>query len=371
MTILTILVLSSIATQNGWLVHAIDPLNLNAHPDASSLPSSSRRDFEFDYGDPSPPPPPIGEVGMPDITTDPPTQSSTISSTLAAGGNDDITPSPMVAASDTVNTTLSPSSLGANEEKTAISSSIGEGINPASTTNPSSLAGTTVFTMATGGNENVTSSQTLVDSNNISGTLSPTSSVGNGDETMVSSSTDAEKKSDVVISSPKPSLGDAGVPSSRPTVARAPNFDVKTQAPTPVPSNDDDEFSDKARGDENNDDGESPAPDLSYPSGYDYWSKRFPTSDPTHRPTHEYISKSGDPFSDEDVDVGDFDDDKNRGSGVGGVISNYLDGVESPEDMEKDKNVQVVAGSLVAVFVVLWLATAHQVMENPDGLCAG
>lgn len=106
-------------------------------------------------------------------------------------------------------------------------------------------------------------------------------------------------------------------------------------------------------------------------SGFDYWNKKYPTVNPTPRPTVEYVPRTDDPLTEEEgeVPVGEFDDDKF--GGIKGKIDTYMQGVESPEDMEKDKNVQVVAGVLVAVFVVLWLVTAHQVMENPDGLCAG
>ncbi|KAL7464932.1 hypothetical protein ACHAXS_005264 [Conticribra weissflogii] len=106
-------------------------------------------------------------------------------------------------------------------------------------------------------------------------------------------------------------------------------------------------------------------------SGFDYWNKKYPTVNPTPRPTVQYVPRTDDPLAEEEgeVPVGEFDDDKY--GGIKGKIDTYMQGVESPEEMENDKNVQVVAGVLVAVFVVLWLVTAHQVMENPDGLCAG
>eukprot|EP00569_Conticribra_weissflogii_P004113 CAMPEP_0171328842 /NCGR_PEP_ID=MMETSP0878-20121228/878_1 /TAXON_ID=67004 /ORGANISM="Thalassiosira weissflogii, Strain CCMP1336" /LENGTH=447 /DNA_ID=CAMNT_0011828723 /DNA_START=13 /DNA_END=1356 /DNA_ORIENTATION=+ len=106
-------------------------------------------------------------------------------------------------------------------------------------------------------------------------------------------------------------------------------------------------------------------------SGFDYWNKKYPTVNPTPRPTVQYVPLTDDPLTEEEgeVPVGEFNDDKF--GGIKGKIDTYMEGVESPEAMEKDKNVQVVAGVLVAVFVVLWLVTAHQVMENPDGLCAG
>jgi len=99
----------------------------------------------------------------------------------------------------------------------------------------------------------------------------------------------------------------------------------------------------------------------------------YPTENPTPKPTFKYISKEGeDPLAEEEEpDVVDFSDDKIFYHGLGGKVGAYLDGVESPQDMEKDKNVQIIAGTLVGVFMVLLLVTAHMVMQYPDGLCAG
>jgi hypothetical protein len=44
--------------------------------------------------------------------------------------------------------------------------------------------------------------------------------------------------------------------------------------------------------------------------------------------------------------------------------------VESPEEMMHDMNVIVAIGATMGVMFVLMLCTAHQVMNNPDGLCA-
>ena len=94
-----------------------------------------------------------------------------------------------------------------------------------------------------------------------------------------------------------------------------------------------------------------------------------PTYKPTPRPSSVYTPKNDDedPISkegEEDFSNGQKDDS------LQGVINTYLDGVESPDEMKSDKNVQVVSISLVVVFLVLLLLTAHLVMEHPDGLCA-
>eukprot|EP01082_Thalassiosira_pseudonana_P014127 g12039.t1 g12039 contig6:1095057-1096237(+) len=148
--------------------------------------------------------------------------------------------------------------------------------------------------------------------------------------------------------------------------------EVATDAPTPNPI----AVGDDGRwGDGPNDNGGLPTPFPSADGGDegswgDEWSKIYPTKSPTPRPTYAYHPKSDDPLNDEDMDIGEFDDDK-KSANLQHEIANYMEGVESPQEMETDKNVQVVAGSLTAVFILLWLLTAHQTMENPDGICAG
>jgi len=97
--------------------------------------------------------------------------------------------------------------------------------------------------------------------------------------------------------------------------------------------------------------------------------------DPTDRPTVIYVPPPGDAdplVEEEEPDVAGFAaEDKVLYHGLGGKTGTYLDGVESPLNMEKDKNVQVVVGILVPLFVVFLLVTAHLVMNHPDGLCAG
>lgn len=71
------------------------------------------------------------------------------------------------------------------------------------------------------------------------------------------------------------------------------------------------------------------------------------------------------------------DDSKNNGDdnvlyhGLGGKVGTYMDSIESPTEMEHDKNVQIVTATLLSIFIVTLLITAHLVMHHPDGLCAG
>ena len=93
------------------------------------------------------------------------------------------------------------------------------------------------------------------------------------------------------------------------------------------------------------------------------------TYKPTPRPSSLYIPMTDDedPISKEGTE--DFSNGQKDDS-LQGMINTYLDGVESPDEMKSDENVQVVAVSLTAVFLILLLLTAHLVMEHPDGLCA-
>jgi len=94
-----------------------------------------------------------------------------------------------------------------------------------------------------------------------------------------------------------------------------------------------------------------------------------PTYKPTPRPISVYIplSDDEDPVAKEGTE--DFSNGQKDDS-LQGMVNAYLDGVESPDEMKSDKNIQVVAVSLVVVFLVLMLVTAHLVMDYPDGLCA-
>ena len=103
-----------------------------------------------------------------------------------------------------------------------------------------------------------------------------------------------------------------------------------------------------------------------------------PTDKPTPRPTALYVpfDESLDPLNNEE---GEKETAGEAGDEIFyhglepqiGPVGKYLDGVGSPEQIEEDKNVQVVGGILLALFLVLILITAHSVMNNPDGLCAG
>jgi hypothetical protein len=117
----------------------------------------------------------------------------------------------------------------------------------------------------------------------------------------------------------------------------------------------------------------TPAPFENDEGGYEWGGATW--VDPTERPTVVYVPPPGDAdplVEEEEPDVAGFAaEDKVLYHGLGGKTGAYLDGVESPLDMEKDKNVQVVVGILVPLFVVFLLVTAHLVMNHPDGLCAG
>ena len=174
-------------------------------------------------------------------------------------------------------------------------------------------------------------------------------------------------------SAPSPT-GEA-VETDTPTPAPSPTGEAaKTDTPTPAPS---------LTGEAVETDTPTPAPSegevedwQSSPWGDPVY--RGPTDKPTGRPTIEYIPMEGpyDPLAEEkQADKKDFNDDEifyhGLGDKLGGTVGDYLDGVESPQEMEKDKNVQVIAGILGSLFLILLLVTAHLVMNHPDGLCAG
>jgi hypothetical protein len=92
----------------------------------------------------------------------------------------------------------------------------------------------------------------------------------------------------------------------------------------------------------------------------------------TTRPTAAYVPPPNDedPLAEEE-EMEEEEEDHVLYHGLGGAAGEYLDGVESPLEMEKDKNVQVAVGILMSLFVILLLVTASLVMNHPDGLCAG
>lgn len=150
-----------------------------------------------------------------------------------------------------------------------------------------------------------------------------------------------------------------------------------TSVPTPAGGGDNEEGTTPSNGSEEGTTRPSynpttPEPTEDYWAGKPYLAPTDPTKAPTDRPTALYVPKGEDPLVEEETpDIGDFSDDKIFYHGLGGKVGTYLDGVETPMEMEKDKNVQVVAGILLGVFLVLVLVTAHLVMNYPDGLCAG
>mmetsp|Transcript_8620 Transcript_8620/g.23274 ORF Transcript_8620/g.23274 Transcript_8620/m.23274 type:complete len:312 (-) Transcript_8620:749-1684(-) len=105
--------------------------------------------------------------------------------------------------------------------------------------------------------------------------------------------------------------------------------------------------------------------------------KTPPTQSPTPRPTHKmkthrpttsptrdiYIPPDVDPIKDEDEDsdsADNWNDDKTANN------SDY----ETLAEMEKDRNVLIALAIVFGVGIILALATAHQMLENPDGCCA-
>jgi hypothetical protein len=91
----------------------------------------------------------------------------------------------------------------------------------------------------------------------------------------------------------------------------------------------------------------------------------------TTRPTAAYIPPPNDEDPLAEEEEMEEEEDHVLYHGLGGTAGAYLDGVESPLEMEKDKNVQVTVGILMSLFVIILLVTASLVMNYPDGLCAG
>lgn len=173
-----------------------------------------------------------------------------------------------------------------------------------------------------------------------------------------------------ITNSPTPGV-ETPVPSPAPTFGGgADGYVEDTPVPTP--------------GDWNESNGqwyedETPSPTYNDNNGGNDWDWGEAS---TPKPTVEYIPKDEveDPLIEElEPDTKDFNKDDvfyhglgdKLGGKVGQQVGKYLDGVESPQEMEKDKNIQVIAGILVGSFMVMMLVTAHLVMQYPDGLCAG
>lgn len=146
-----------------------------------------------------------------------------------------------------------------------------------------------------------------------------------------------------------------------------------TPAPTAVTTRDMDDY-------ESTSGGSIAGPDPTYvptapkgPNNYeDETYSDYPTKTPTTKPTVLYIPKTSiDPVEEETEPAGE---DGIFYHGLGeklGKVGEYLEGVESPQELQKDKNVQLVASVMAVVTLVLLLVTAHMVMQYPDGLCAG
>jgi len=84
----------------------------------------------------------------------------------------------------------------------------------------------------------------------------------------------------------------------------------------------------------------------------------FPTHAPIHAPTSQpvtYVSKE------DDILNKDKDDQEDGWFHKG----------EDVEELPHDKNVIIVMGVLMGIMLLLMVATAHQMMNNPDGICAG
>lgn len=91
----------------------------------------------------------------------------------------------------------------------------------------------------------------------------------------------------------------------------------------------------------------------------------------TSRPTAAYVPPPNDEDPLAEEEEMEEEEDHVLYHGLGGTAGAYLNGVESPSEMEKDKNVQVTVGILMSLFVIILLVTASLVMNYPDGLCAG
>jgi len=128
----------------------------------------------------------------------------------------------------------------------------------------------------------------------------------------------------------------------------------------------------------------APSPSLSQGEDEFEWGgdwggnwQTYPTSPPSPRPSTLYVpppSDEGDEIEKTGTDVASNfpgPDDNVLYHGFGGKVGAYLDQVESPQEMEKDKNVQIVAAVLGSLFLVLLLVHTHLVMNHPDSLCAG
>jgi len=150
---------------------------------------------------------------------------------------------------------------------------------------------------------------------------------------------------------------DRGFEKDTPTTSPSKREEPLTFSPTATASEEENHWWDK---DSTNDD------------NIDWIVAPEPTEEPTPRPTMLYTPmEEGDPLEEEEVKYGGPKEDVFYHGLGDGPVGQYLDTLESPEEMEYDHNVQVVAGVLLGVFMLLLLVTAHQVMNNPDGLCAG
>jgi len=133
---------------------------------------------------------------------------------------------------------------------------------------------------------------------------------------------------------------------------------VPTAAPSPTPVDDGSEVSTAAPTISDGGDELSSPPTVDQEEVEDVTPE--PTSNPTEKPSVEYVATDDDPIDLPDSELPESEDEE----------GDYEWNDSNLEDIEHDRTVLIALASLTGVGLICMVITAQQMLENPDGICA-